>query len=108
MFIGNVALAFTILFMKLAIAHCSTPCGHTHARYARTRPHPLDQGLRVGENGAVPGAIIVATLIDHLATAAAFRSAMSAVILLVYATIVVRRQRAISISNDMLRVGDSD
>lgn len=109
-FLGNVALAFTILFVMLAISALLNALLDIYARteYARTRSIKGYVQLAKMVLYVFGTIIIVATLIDRSPLLLlSGLGAMSAVILLVYKDTLLSFVASVQLtSNDMLRVGD--
>ncbi|MBC3350057.1 mechanosensitive ion channel family protein [Pseudomonas sp. SWRI196] len=109
-FLGNVALAFTILFMVLAISALLSALLDVYARTEHARTRSIKGYVQLAKMvlyvfGAI---IIVATLIDRSPLLLlSGLGAMSAVILLVYKDTLLSFVASVQLtSNDMLRVGD--
>ncbi len=109
-FLGNVALAFTILFMVLAISALLSALLDVYARTEHARTRSIKGYVQLTKMvlyvfGAI---IIVATLIDRSPLLLlSGLGAMSAVILLVYKDTLLSFVASVQLtSNDMLRVGD--
>ncbi|KAF1030612.1 MAG: Miniconductance mechanosensitive channel YbdG [Pseudomonas sp.] len=110
LFIGNVALAFTILFMLLALSALLNALLDIYARTEHARTRSIKGYVQLAKMvlyvfGAI---IIVATLIDRSPLLLlSGLGAMSAVILLVYKDTLLSFVASVQLtSNDMLRVGD--
>ncbi len=110
LFIGNVALAFTILFLVLAISALLNALLDIYARTEHARTRSIKGYVQLAKMvlfvfGAI---IIVATLIDRSPLLLlSGLGAMSAVILLVYKDTLLSFVASVQLtSNDMLRVGD--
>lgn len=109
-FLGNVALAFTILFMVLALSALLSALLDIYARTEHARTRSIKGYVQLTKMvlyvfGAI---IIVATLIDRSPLLLlSGLGAMSAVILLVYKDTLLSFVASVQLtSNDMLRVGD--
>lgn len=109
-FLGNVTLAFTILFLLLAIAALLNALLDIYARTEHARTRSIKGYVQLTKMvlfvfGAI---IIVATLIDRSPLLLlSGLGAMSAVILLVYKDTLLSFVASVQLtSNDMLRVGD--
>lgn len=109
-FLGNVALAFTILFLVLAISALLDALLDIYARTEHARTRSIKGYVQLAKMvlfvfGAI---IIVATLIDRSPLLLlSGLGAMSAVILLVYKDTLLSFVASVQLtSNDMLRVGD--
>ncbi|MGH8484038.1 MAG: mechanosensitive ion channel family protein, partial [Pseudomonas sp.] len=109
-FLGNVALAFTILFLTLAISALLDALLDIYARTEHARTRSIKGYVQLAKMvlfvfGAI---IIVATLIDRSPLLLlSGLGAMSAVILLVYKDTLLSFVASVQLtSNDMLRVGD--
>ncbi|WP_460117243.1 mechanosensitive ion channel family protein [Pseudomonas sp. S2_C03] len=109
-FLGNVALAFTILFMMLALSALLNALLDIYARTEHARTRSIKGYVQLAKMvlyvfGAI---IIVATLIDRSPLLLlSGLGAMSAVILLVYKDTLLSFVASVQLtSNDMLRVGD--
>jgi len=109
-FLGNVALAFTILFLLLALAALLDALLDIYARTEHARTRSIKGYVQLAKMvlyvfGAI---IIVATLIDRSPLLLlSGLGAMSAVILLVYKDTLLSFVASVQLtSNDMLRVGD--
>ena len=109
-FLGNVALAFTILFLMLAISALLDALLQIYARTEHARTRSIKGYVQLAKMvlyvfGAI---IIVATLIDRSPLLLlSGLGAMSAVILLVYKDTLLSFVASVQLtSNDMLRVGD--
>lgn len=109
-FLGNVALAFTILFLMLAISALLDALLDIYARTEHARTRSIKGYVQLAKMvlyvfGAI---IIVATLIDRSPLLLlSGLGAMSAVILLVYKDTLLSFVASVQLtSNDMLRVGD--
>jgi len=110
LFIGNVALAFTLLFMVLAMSALLNALLDIYARTEHARTRSIKGYVQLAKMvlfvfGAI---IIVATLIDRSPLLLlSGLGAMSAVILLVYKDTLLSFVASVQLtSNDMLRVGD--
>ncbi|MGN8345813.1 mechanosensitive ion channel family protein [Pseudomonas sp. SMV71] len=108
--LGNVATAFTILFMVLAISALLSALLDVYARTEHARTRSIKGYVQLTKMvlyvfGAI---IIVATLIDRSPLLLlSGLGAMSAVILLVYKDTLLSFVASVQLtSNDMLRVGD--
>lgn len=108
--IGNIALAFTILFLMLTVGALLNALLDIYARteHARTRSIKGYVQLTKMILYVFAGIIIVATLIDRSPLLLlSGLGAMSAVILLVYKDTLLSFVASVQLtSNDMLRVGD--
>ncbi|WP_422419855.1 mechanosensitive ion channel family protein [Pseudomonas sp. GZD-222] len=109
-FLGNVALAFTILFLMLSISALLDALLDIYARTEHARTRSIKGYVQLAKMvlyvfGAI---IIVATLIDRSPLLLlSGLGAMSAVILLVYKDTLLSFVASVQLtSNDMLRVGD--
>ncbi|WP_447768665.1 mechanosensitive ion channel family protein [Pseudomonas kilonensis] len=109
-FLGNVALAFTILFMVLSLSALLSTMLDVYARTEHARTRSIKGYVQLTKMvlyvfGAI---IIVATLIDRSPLLLlSGLGAMSAVILLVYKDTLLSFVASVQLtSNDMLRVGD--
>jgi len=109
-FLGNVALAFTILFQMLALGALLNALLDIYARTEHARTRSIKGYVQLAKMilyifGAI---IIVATLIDRSPLLLlSGLGAMSAVILLVYKDTLLSFVAGVQLtSNDMLRVGD--
>jgi len=109
-FLGNVALAFTILFLLLAVSALLSASLDIYARTEHARTRSIKGYVQLTKMvlyvfGAI---IIVATLIDRSPLLLlSGLGAMSAVILLVYKDTLLSFVASVQLtSNDMLRVGD--
>jgi miniconductance mechanosensitive channel len=109
-FLGNVALSFTILFMLLTISALLSALLDVYARTEHARTRSIKGYVQLTKMvlyvfGAI---IIVATLIDRSPLLLlSGLGAMSAVILLVYKDTLLSFVASVQLtSNDMLRVGD--
>ncbi len=109
-FLGNVALAFTILFLLLAFAALLDALLDIYARTEHARTRSIKGYVQLAKMvlyvfGAI---VIVATLIDRSPLLLlSGLGAMSAVILLVYKDTLLSFVASVQLtSNDMLRVGD--
>ncbi|NBA97811.1 mechanosensitive ion channel family protein [Pseudomonas sp. R5(2019)] len=109
-FLGNVALAFTILFQVLALSALLNALLDIYARTEHARTRSIKGYVQLAKMilfvfGAI---IIVATLIDRSPLLLlSGLGAMSAVILLVYKDTLLSFVASVQLtSNDMLRVGD--
>jgi miniconductance mechanosensitive channel len=109
-FLGNVALAFTILFLMLATSALLNALLDIYARTEHARTRSIKGYVQLTKMvlyvfGAI---IIVATLIDRSPLLLlSGLGAMSAVILLVYKDTLLSFVASVQLtSNDMLRVGD--
>ena len=110
LFLGNVALAFSILFLVLALSALLSALLDIYARteYARTRSIKGYVQLAKMVLFVCGAIIIIATLIDRSPLLLlSGLGAMSAVILLVYKDTLLSFVAGVQLtSNDMLRVGD--
>ena len=109
-FLGNVALAFTILFLMLSVSALLSALLDIYARTEHARTRSIKGYVQLTKMvlyvfGAI---IIVATLIDRSPLLLlSGLGAMSAVILLVYKDTLLSFVASVQLtSNDMLRVGD--
>ena len=109
-FLGNVALSFTILFLLLAVSALLSALLDIYARTEHARTRSIKGYVQLTKMvlyvfGAI---IIVATLIDRSPLLLlSGLGAMSAVILLVYKDTLLSFVASVQLtSNDMLRVGD--
>ena len=109
-FLGNVALAFTILFLLLAVSALLNALLDIYARTEHARTRSIKGYVQLAKMvlyvfGAI---IIVATLIDRSPLLLlSGLGAMSAVILLVYKDTLLSFVASVQLtSNDMLHVGD--
>jgi miniconductance mechanosensitive channel len=109
-FLGNIALAFTILFQMLALGALLNALLDIYARTEHARTRSIKGYVQLAKMilyifGAI---IIVATLIDRSPLLLlSGLGAMSAVILLVYKDTLLSFVAGVQLtSNDMLRVGD--
>ncbi|EPL08015.1 mechanosensitive ion channel family protein [Pseudomonas sp. CF161] len=109
-FLGNVAMAFTILFQVLALGALLNALLDIYARTEHARTRSIKGYVQLAKMvlyvfGAI---IIVATLIDRSPLLLlSGLGAMSAVILLVYKDTLLSFVASVQLtSNDMLRVGD--
>ncbi|MCU1733651.1 MULTISPECIES: mechanosensitive ion channel family protein [unclassified Pseudomonas] len=109
-FLGNVALAFTILFLVLALSALLDALLDIYARTEHARTRSIKGYVQLAKMvlyvfGTI---IIVATLIDRSPLLLlSGLGAMSAVILLVYKDTLLSFVASVQLtSNDMLRVGD--
>jgi miniconductance mechanosensitive channel len=109
-FLGNVALAFTILFLLLAVSALLSALLDIYARTEHARTRSIKGYIQLAKMvlyvfGAI---IIVATLIDRSPLLLlSGLGAMSAVILLVYKDTLLSFVASVQLtSNDMLHVGD--
>ncbi|UVJ45305.1 mechanosensitive ion channel family protein [Pseudomonas sp. LS1212] len=109
-FLGNLALAFTILFLLLALSALLNALLDIYARTRHARTRSIKGYVQLAKMviyifGAI---IIVATLIDRSPLLLlSGLGAMSAVILLVYKDTLLSFVASVQLtSNDMLRVGD--
>lgn len=109
-FLGNVALAFTILFLLLSVSALLSALLDIYARTEHARTRSIKGYVQLTKMvlyvfGAI---IIVATLIDRSPLLLlSGLGAMSAVILLVYKDTLLSFVASVQLtSNDMLRVGD--
>ncbi|OAI94010.1 mechanosensitive ion channel family protein [Pseudomonas putida] len=109
-FLGNVALAFTILFLLFAVAALLDALLDIYARTEHARTRSIKGYVQLAKMvlyvfGAI---VIVATLIDRSPLLLlSGLGAMSAVILLVYKDTLLSFVASVQLtSNDMLRVGD--
>lgn len=109
-FIGNVALAFTILFQVLAMSAALNALLDIYARTEHARTRSIKGYVQLAKMVLYIFAsiIIVATLIDRSPLLLlSGLGAMSAVILLVYKDTLLSFVASVQLtSNDMLRVGD--
>jgi len=110
LFLGNLAMAFTILFQVLAISALLNALLDIYARTEHARTRSIKGYVQLAKMvlfvfGAI---IIVATLIDRSPLLLlSGLGAMSAVILLVYKDTLLSFVASVQLtSNDMLRVGD--
>ncbi len=110
LFLGNVALAFTILFLLLSVTALLNALLDIYARTEHARTRSIKGYVQLAKMvlyvfGAI---IIVATLIDRSPLLLlSGLGAMSAVILLVYKDTLLSFVASVQLtSNDMLRVGD--
>lgn len=110
LFLGNVALAFSILFLVLALSALLSALLDIYARteYAKTRSIKGYVQLAKMVLFVCGAIIIIATLIDRSPLLLlSGLGAMSAVILLVYKDTLLSFVAGVQLtSNDMLRVGD--
>lgn len=108
--IGNIALAFTILFMTLAIGTLLNALLDIYARTTHARTRSIKGYVQLAKMilYIFAAIIIVATLIDRSPLLLlSGLGAMSAVILLVYKDTLLSFVASVQLtSNDMLRVGD--
>ncbi|KPW73469.1 hypothetical protein ALO78_200174 [Pseudomonas amygdali pv. ciccaronei] len=108
--IGNIAMAFTILFMTLAIGTLLNALLDIYARTEHARTRSIKGYVQLSKMilYVFAGIIIVATLIDRSPLLLlSGLGAMSAVILLVYKDTLLSFVASVQLtSNDMLRVGD--
>lgn len=108
--IGNIALAFTILFMTLAIGASLNALLDIYARTVHARTRSIKGYVQLAKMILYIFAtiIIIATLIDRSPLLLlSGLGAMSAVILLVYKDTLLSFVASVQLtSNDMLRVGD--
>lgn len=108
--IGNIAMAFTILFMTLAIGALLNALLDIYARTEHARTRSIKGYVQLSKMilYVFAGIIIVATLIDRSPLLLlSGLGAMSAVILLVYKDTLLSFVASVQLtSNDMLRVGD--
>ncbi|QBF25754.1 mechanosensitive ion channel family protein [Pseudomonas tructae] len=109
-FLGNLALAFTILFLTLALSALLDALLDIYARTEHARTRSIKGYVQLAKMvlfvfGAI---VIVATLIDRSPLLLlSGLGAMSAVILLVYKDTLLSFVASVQLtSNDMLRVGD--
>ena len=109
-FLGNLALAFTVLFLLLAVSALLDALLDIYARTEHARTRSIKGYVQLAKMvlyvfGAI---IIVATLIDRSPLLLlSGLGAMSAVILLVYKDTLLSFVASVQLtSNDMLRVGD--
>ena len=109
-FLGNIATAFTVLFMVLALSALLSALLDVYARTEHARTRSIKGYVQLTKMvlyvfGAI---IIVATLIDRSPLLLlSGLGAMSAVILLVYKDTLLSFVASVQLtSNDMLRVGD--
>ncbi len=109
-FLGNVALAFTILFLLLTISALLNALLDIYARTEHARTRSIKGYVQLAKMVlyVFGGIIIVATLIDRSPLLLlSGLGAMSAVILLVYKDTLLSFVASVQLtSNDMLRVGD--
>ncbi|MBH3429568.1 mechanosensitive ion channel family protein [Pseudomonas alkylphenolica] len=109
-FLGNVALAFTILFLTLAISALLDALLDIYARTEHARTRSIKGYVQLAKMVLFVFAaiVIVATLIDRSPLLLlSGLGAMSAVILLVYKDTLLSFVASVQLtSNDMLRVGD--
>ncbi|MBA1201496.1 mechanosensitive ion channel family protein [Pseudomonas capeferrum] len=109
-FLGNLALAFTLLFLTLALSCLLDALLDIYARTEHARTRSIKGYVQLAKMALlVFGAIvIVATLIDRSPLLLlSGLGAMSAVILLVYKDTLLSFVASVQLtSNDMLRVGD--
>ncbi|AZC16996.1 MULTISPECIES: mechanosensitive ion channel family protein [Pseudomonas] len=110
LFLGNLAMAFTILFQLLALSALLNALLDIYARTEHARTRSIKGYVQLAKMvlyvfGAI---IIVATLIDRSPLLLlSGLGAMSAVILLVYKDTLLSFVASVQLtSNDMLRVGD--
>ncbi|WP_085595988.1 MULTISPECIES: mechanosensitive ion channel family protein [unclassified Pseudomonas] len=110
LFLGNLAMAFTILFQLLALSALLNALLDIYARTEHARTRSIKGYVQLAKMvlyvfGAI---IIVATLIDRSPVLLlSGLGAMSAVILLVYKDTLLSFVASVQLtSNDMLRVGD--
>ncbi|NVZ30223.1 mechanosensitive ion channel family protein [Pseudomonas gingeri] len=110
LFLGNAALAVTLLFLVLALSALLNALLDIYARTEHARTRSIKGYVQLAKMGLfVLGAIvIVATLIDRSPLLLlSGLGAMSAVILLVYKDTLLSFVASVQLtSNDMLRVGD--
>jgi miniconductance mechanosensitive channel len=108
--IGNIAMAFTILFMTLAIGALLNALLDIYARTTHARTRSIKGYVQLAKMilYIFAAIIIVATLIDRSPLLLlSGLGAMSAVILLVYKDTLLSFVASVQLtSNDMLRVGD--
>ncbi|WP_426119375.1 mechanosensitive ion channel family protein [Pseudomonas sp. DSP3-2-2] len=108
--IGNIALAFTILFMTLAMGALLNALLDIYARTTHARTRSIKGYVQLAKMilYIFAAIIIVATLIDRSPLLLlSGLGAMSAVILLVYKDTLLSFVASVQLtSNDMLRVGD--
>ncbi|NVL42708.1 mechanosensitive ion channel family protein, partial [Pseudomonas syringae pv. actinidiae] len=108
--IGNLAMAFTILFMTLAIGALLNALLDIYARTEHARTRSIKGYVQLSKMilYVFAAIIIVATLIDRSPLLLlSGLGAMSAVILLVYKDTLLSFVASVQLtSNDMLRVGD--
>ena len=109
-FLGNAALAFTILFLMLAISALLNALLDIYARTEHARTRSIKGYVQLAKMVlyVLGGIIIVATLIDRSPLLLlSGLGAMSAVIILVYKDTLLSFVASVQLtSNDMLRVGD--
>ncbi|NWE47048.1 mechanosensitive ion channel family protein [Pseudomonas gingeri] len=110
LFLGNAALAVTLLFLVLALSALLNALLDIYARTEHARTRSIKGYVQLAKMGLfVLGAIvIIATLIDRSPLLLlSGLGAMSAVILLVYKDTLLSFVASVQLtSNDMLRVGD--
>ena len=108
--LGNIALAFTILFMMLTVGALLNAMLDIYARTEHARTRSIKGYVQLAKMilYVFAGIIIVATLIDRSPLLLlSGLGAMSAVILLVYKDTLLSFVASVQLtSNDMLRVGD--
>jgi miniconductance mechanosensitive channel len=108
--LGNIALAFTILFMMLTLGALLNAMLDIYARTEHARTRSIKGYVQLAKMilYIFAGIIIVATLIDRSPLLLlSGLGAMSAVILLVYKDTLLSFVASVQLtSNDMLRVGD--
>jgi len=108
--LGNIALAFTILFMMLSVGALLNALLDIYARTDHARTRSIKGYVQLAKMilYIFAGIIIVATLIDRSPLLLlSGLGAMSAVILLVYKDTLLSFVASVQLtSNDMLRVGD--
>jgi miniconductance mechanosensitive channel len=108
--LGNIALAFTILFMMLTLGALLNAMLDIYARTEHARTRSIKGYVQLAKMilYVFAGIIIVATLIDRSPLLLlSGLGAMSAVILLVYKDTLLSFVASVQLtSNDMLRVGD--
>jgi miniconductance mechanosensitive channel len=108
--LGNIALAFTILFMVLTLGALLNAMLDIYARTEHARTRSIKGYVQLAKMilYVFAGIIIVATLIDRSPLLLlSGLGAMSAVILLVYKDTLLSFVASVQLtSNDMLRVGD--
>lgn len=108
--IGNIAMAFTILFLTLAIGALLNALLDIYARTTHARTRSIKGYVQLAKMilYIFSAIIIVATLIDRSPLLLlSGLGAMSAVILLVYKDTLLSFVASVQLtSNDMLRVGD--
>lgn len=108
--IGNIAMAFTVLFMTLAVGALLNALLDIYARTTHARTRSIKGYVQLAKMilYIFAAIIIVATLIDRSPLLLlSGLGAMSAVILLVYKDTLLSFVASVQLtSNDMLRVGD--